>query len=402
VARLTERLTARTAQTTAKPGMYPDGNGLYLRIGDSGSKSWILRYRSGGRRHDLGLGPYPLIGLAAARERANAQRLLKLDGIDPLAKRLASRAATAKVMTFKQVAEAFIADRRAGWHDPQNEKTWRQSLTDYAYSVIGDMPVDQIDTAAVLRVIKPHWEAHTETMSRVRGRIEAILGYAKTCGYRTGDNPAVWKNHISNILPHRSRVQPAKRHAALPYAEIASFMTDVRSLDRVEAGALEFAILTAARTGEVLGAKWNEIDVEARVWVIPRERMKAGREHRVLLSDRALAILAALPQDGDFVFAKQGRQLKNIALHRLLTRRMGRPDLTVHGFRSTFKDWATEHEYRREIVEIALAHANGDRVEAAYARSDLLNLRRRLADDWADWCNGTTGTIGTKVVKLRA
>jgi integrase len=400
MARLTERLSARRVQMVKASGMYPDGNGLYLRVGETGSKSWILRYRANGRRHDLGLGGYPLFALADARERANAQRRLLADRIDPLAERKAARAAVAKMMPFKKVAEAYIADRRAGWRDPKNEQTWRQSLTDYVYPVIGDMPVDAIDTPAVLRVLKPHWETKTETMSRVRGRIEAILGYAKTSGYRTGDNPAVWQNHISNILPHRSKVQPPQKHAALPYAEMTVFMADVRGQDGVEARALEFTILTAARTGEVLGAKWNEINVEARMWVVPGERMKARREHRAPLSNRAMTILSALPRDGDFVFAREGRQLRNVALHRLLTRRMGRADLTVHGFRSTFRDWATERPNGREdVIEAALAHAKGDKTIAAYDRSDRLDLRRRLADEWADYCDGVTEA---RLVALRA
>ena len=261
---------------------------------------------------------------------------------------------------------------------------------DYVYPTFGDLPVSEVDTGLIMKAIEPMWTKTPETATRVRGRIESILGWATTRGYRQGDNPARWRGHLDNLLPARAKVAKVQHHPALPYAEIGDFLTKVRALEGVSPKALEFAVLTAARTGEVVSARWPEIDLAARMWTIPGERMKAGKEHRVPLSDRAIALLKALPREKgtEFVFIgdKSGKALSNMALLMTL-RRMKRNDLTTHGFRSTFRDWAAEQTaYPNEMVEMALAHTIGDKVEAAYRRGDMLEKRRRLMADWAPYC----------------
>src|SRR6266568_5048691 len=344
MARVAERLSARVVQTaraTTRPVMLADGKGLYLRVGPSGSKSWIYRYQTGDKTHDLGLGPYPDIPLATARERATAQRRLRLDGQDPALLRRAGRdqtkLATARAMTFRQCAEAYIAANRAGWRaGSKTERLWSATLATYAFPVFGDLPVQMVDTALVTKAVEPLWASKTQTASRVRGRVESVLDWATVRGYRSGENPARWKGHLENLLPKRSKVARVEHHAALAYAELPDFMVELRQRPGVAARVLEFAILTAARTGEVIGARWSEIDLEARLWTVPAERMKAGREHRVPLSDAALALLSGMERGEDRVFP-----ISNMAMMMLL-RRMGRGELTVHGFRSAFSDWCAE------------------------------------------------------------
>jgi integrase len=407
MARITDRLAAKTAAAASKPGMYPDGGGLYLRVAPGGSKSWILRYRHGGRRHDIGLGPYPLIGLADARQRANQRRRLLVDGIDPLAERRAQReaeaAGRAKTRTFAQCTESYIEAHAAGWRGGKQEAQWRQSLTAYAYPTIGELPVQAIDTAAVLSVLEPIWRTKTETATRVRLRIEAVLSWATARGYRAaGDNPARWRGHLDNLLPARAKVQRVEHHPALPYAEIGAFMARLRPDTSIAARALEFLILTAARSGEVLQARWDEIDLPSRLWTVPAERMKSGREHRVPLSDAAIAIVKAMAaiQLNDYVFPGRRGALGRTALFDQL-RRIGRADLTTHGFRSTFRSWsAGRTNFPREVAEMALAHTVGDAVERAYQRSDLFEKRRQLADAWARFC-AVPAVTGGEVVALR-
>jgi integrase len=402
MARVAERLTARAIQAAKARGLYADGKGLYLRVGPTGSKSWIYRYVSAGRQHDLGLGPFPEVSLAEARERAMAQRRLRINGNDPLAERRSQRHAETvqriKAQTFRQSAVAYIEAHSAGWRGGKQAEQWRQSLTAYAYPMLGDLPVQAIDTSAVLAAVEPVWRTKTETATRVRERIEAVLNWATARGYRAGENPARWKGHLANLLPARSKVQRVAHHPALPYAEIADFMAELRARDGVPARALEFLILTAARSGEVLKAGWDEIDLKERIWTVPAERTKTGRQHRVPLSDEAIA---ALPEcTGEFIFPGRGGAPSKTALFDML-RRMGRDDLTTHGFRSTFRDWAGERTaYPREVAEMALAHTVGDAVERAYARGDLFEKRRQLMQAWADYC--AQPATGGEVVSIRA
>jgi integrase len=385
--RAAERLTARTAQAAKKPGLYADGRGLCLRVGPSGSKAWVFRYMLHGKAHNMGLGPYPDISLAEARERARECRRQRLDGIDPIEARKATRMAgiikTAKAMTFQQCAEAFIAAHQAGWRNAKHRQQWSNTLAAYAFPILGGLPVAAIDVGLVMKVTEPIWQAKPETASRVRGRVESVLDWAMARGYRTGENPARWKGHLDKLLPARAKVQRVAHHPALPYPEIAEFMAKLREREGIAARALEFAILTAARTGEVIGARWSEFDLEAKMWLVPAERMKAGREHRVALSDAAIAILSAMGRKGDRVFP-----ISDMAMLMLL-RRIGRTDLTVHGFRSTFADWVSEQTgFPSEVREMALAHQVGDKVEAAYRRGDLFVKRRQLAEAWARFCLG--------------
>ncbi len=394
MARLTQRLNARSVQVAKTPGMIPDGGGLYLHIGPSGSKSWVLRYRMNGHRRDLGLGPYPLVLLAEARARAMAQLKLRLDGIDPLAARRAVRTPAQAMMTFAACAEEYIEAHSAGWRGGGSEEQWRHSLRDHA-AALADMPIAEIDTAAVLRAVQPIWNTKTETASRVRGRIESILGWATTKGLRTGDNPARWPKHLENLLPAKNKVAPVKHHVALDYREIAGFMAELRVKMGIAAKALEFTILTASRVSEVVGARWSEFDLAERLWTVPAARIKGGIEHRVPLSDAAMALIEGMPRRGDRVFP-----VTTSALSKVILEQLGRRGLTIHGFRSTFRDWAAERtNFPAEVADMALAHVVGDKVEAAYRRGDLFDKRRQLADAWARYI---AGQEDHKVVPLRA
>jgi integrase len=406
MARAAERLSARTVQTVKDRGLHADGKGLYLRIGPTGSKSWIYRYRTGDRQHDLGLGPYPDITLAEARERATEQRKLRLNGHDPLLTRRASRdqarLTAAKAMTFRQCADGYIAAHRAGWRNAVHAGTWPQSLRDYVYPVFGDLPIQSIDIALVMRALEPIWNTKSETASRVRGRIERVLDWATARGYRTGENPARWRGHLENLLPAPRKVQRVEHHPALPYPEIAAFMADLHQLEGIAARALEFLILTAARSGEVIGAKWGEFNLAERLWTVPADRMKANREHRVPLCEPAMTILGQMAEvrTSDYVFPGRdgGRPISKIGLFYTL-RRMNRGDLTAHGFRSSFRDWTAERtNFPAEVAEMALAHVVGDKVEAAYRRGDLFQKRRQLGDAWARFC--TAPAMAGKVVAI--
>src|ERR1051326_2309874 len=409
MARPIEKLTWNQVLRAKRSGYYGDGGGLWLRVGPTGAKSWVFRYRAGGKQREMGLGAIRLLNLAEARAKAReCEKAIRLEGRDPIDQRKAERAAirvdAAKAMTFRQCAEAYIADRT--WKNTKHAKQWPATLARYAYPVIGDLPVQLIDTPLVLAVLKPIWTIKPETASRVRQRIEAVLGWATVHEYRTGDNPARWQNHLDKALQQKTDIRKVKHHAALPDAEIGEFMAQLREQPGTAARALEFAILTAARTGEVLGARWSEIDTAERVWIVPAERMKAGREHRVPLSDRAIALLnekgGGHSVPGAFVFpgARRGSPLSNMSLLMAL-RRMGRPDLTTHGFRSTFADWAAEQtNATHEVREMALAHAVGNKVEAAYRRGDMFEKRRQLAEAWARYCE--RGEREGDVVALRA
>jgi integrase len=400
------RLTARTVATATKSGLYADGGGLYLRIGRSGAKSWCLRYMLGGKAREMGLGGLSKIGLADARKKAAAQRLLLVDRVDPLDRRevenSAKKVEAARSMTFAQCAKAYIDSHTAGWRNAKHAQQWTNTLASYVYPEFGSAPVGDVDVAMVMKVLEPLWTTKSETAGRVRGRIEAVLDWAKARGFRDGENPARWRGHLSNLLPARSKVRAVKHHAALPYTEIGAFMADLRGREGAAAAALEFLILTAARTAEVIGGRWPEIDFATRLWTVPGVRMKGGREHRVPLTRAAMAVLKRMEgQDKEFLFPgiKAGRGLSNMALLKVLER-MGRGDLTAHGFRATFKTWATERtNFPRELVEAALAHVLDDKTEAAYQRGDMLEKRRRLMDAWAEFC-AKRAPAGT-VVSLR-
>jgi|GraSoi2013_100cm_1033763.scaffolds.fasta_scaffold27151_2 integrase len=392
MARTTGRLTALKVEKAKRPGMYADGGGLYLQVTEGGA-SWIYRYMLNGRAREMGLGPLVLFGLAEARAKALDARRLRHEGMDPIearkAERMRGRLDQAKAMTFKQCAEAYIKAHRAGWRNPKHVAQWESTLATYAEPVFGALPVQTIDTALVLKALEPIWTEKPETAARVRGRVETILDWAKVRDFRTGENPARWRGHLDHLLPARSKVRRIKHHAALPYVEMPDFMDALQQQEGIAARALEFTILTAARTGETIGAMWDTINVADKVWIIPAERMKADREHRVPLSSRAMAILeeikSATDKEAAFVFAggRRGKPLSNMAMAELL-KRMGRNDITVHGFRSTFRDWAAERtNFPGEVVEMALAHAVGDKVEAAYRRGDLFEKRRRLMTEWA-------------------
>jgi len=398
MARAVGRLTALKVEKAKQPGMYADGAGLYLRVTDTGAKNWILRFMLDRRSRWMGLGPLLLYGLAEARARALDARRKRHEGIDPIEARRAERARqrldAAKVITFKQCAEAYIASHRAGWRNEKHKYQWSATLSTYAYPVIGALPVQSIDTALVLKVLEPIWTVKSETASRVRQRIENILDFAKVRSWRDGENAARWRGHLDKLLPARSRVREVTHHAALPYAELPGFLASLRTRQAIAARGLEFLILTAARTGEVIGARWNEIDLLNKTWTVPAGRMKAHREHRVPLSPRAFALLGQMQAAGQnhdtnaFVFPgpKPGKPLSNTAFL-MLMRRMGRGDLTAHGFRATFKTWASERtSFQNEIVEASLAHTIGGKVEQAYRRGDLFEKRRRLTGAWAAFC----------------
>ena len=389
-----------------RPGRYADGNGLYLLVDPSGAKRWILRTVVRGDRTDLGLGGLSLVSLAEARETAAAWRKIARKGGDPRAERRAQEALDAShKMTFGQCATAYVEAHKASWKNEKHVDQWTNTLETYCGPVMGALPVQAVDTGLVLQVLEPIWQTKNETASRLRGRIEKTLDWATVRGYRAGENPARWRGHLDKLLPTISRKRRIQHHPALPFAEVGEFMELLRAQEGVAALALEYTVLTAARTSETIGATWPEFDLKAGVWTVPAARMKGHREHRVPLSPRALEILKALDetrQDGTYVFPGRaaGQPQSNMAMLKLLGR-MGRTDLTVHGFRSTFRDWTAERtSYPRDVCEMALAHSVSDQVEAAYRRGDLFDKRRRLMNEWARYC-GTAAKVGD-VVPMRA
>ncbi len=396
---------------SAKPGMHCDGGGLYLQstLGADGTirKSWLFRYALNGRERQMGLGSIETVGLADARQRALDARQLCQQGIDPIEERERQRASratqNAKVMTLDQCRDAYIAAHHAAWKSARHGIEWKQTLTAYVTPIFGKLPVQAVEGGLILKALEPIWNTKTATASRVRGRIEAILDWATVRGHRSGENPARWRGHLDKLLPTPSKVSTVRHHPALPYAEIGAFMTELRARDALSARALEFVILTATRTGESLGARWDEIDLSARVWTVPAARMKGNKEHRVPLSDAAVAVLRQMAEIRESVLVFPGHRRSTLNYHSLhnLLDRMGRGDLTAHGFRSTFRDWAAEcTNFPNHVVEMALAHSIGDAVEAAYRRGDLFDKRRKLMDAWAAYCEKPTGTVG-KVVPLQ-
>jgi integrase len=399
MARSIHHLTDRGTKGKLARGLYGDGGGLYLQVSSTGSKSWLFRFKMAGRVRDMGLGSLTDVPLAKARQKAADARELRSEGKDPIiereAQRAAQRLAEARSVTFQDCAEQLIASKELGWRNAKHRQQWRNTLAAYAYPRLGKIPVADIDTNGVLRVIEPLWRDKTETASRLRGRIEAVLSWAKARGFRTGENPAQWRGHLDQLLPARSKVRRVEHLAALHYRELSTFMARLRAKSGVTPRALEFTILTAGRTGEVVHARWDEIDMTERLWTVPAERMKAGREHRVPLSSRAVAILKEVNafRVNDFVFPgiKRGRPLSDVALLMLL--RGMHPGITTHGFRSTFKDWAAEQTSTPNFVsEAALAHVVANKVEGAYRRGELLEKRRQLMQAWCNFCGSQSVT----------
>jgi integrase len=383
------RLTALKIKN-AKPGMHADGGLLYLLVKSDERRSWIFRYRDRvtGKLRDMGLGPAWDVTLAEARERAaNLRRMLR-DGQDPLqvkhAQKAEARAMHEKRMPFGRCAELYIETHRSGWKNPKHAAQWSATLTAYC-GPIWKLPVDAIDTALVMKCLDSIWTTKTETASRLRGRMESVLAWATVRGLRSGDNPAAWRNHLDQLLPARNKVQAVEHRPALPYAEAAAFMAELRQRNSLAARVLELQILTATRPGEAAGAQWSEFDLDGAVWTIPPERMKAGKEHRIPLAPAVVKLLEALPHVNANVFpGVKGRAITTDAAMKLLKEL--RPGLTAHGFRSTFRDWAAETtSHPREVIEAAMAHRLKDAAEAAYQRGDLLQRRAVLMKDWASY-----------------
>jgi len=414
VARPTNRLSTLTLKKNLPPGLYADGGGLYLQVSQQATKAWIFRFTRAGVPRKMGLGPVSVkpddkrITLADARQKAAAARSLLIDGIDPIAARNARRAqealADAQGVTFKHCADEFLRDNEASWKNEVHRRQWASTLKTYVHPVLGHLPVAGVDTGLVLKILRPIWNAKPETANRVRGRIETILDWAKTHSYRQGVNPAVWKGHLSNVLPKGSKVKRVRHHPALPYADVPEFVAELRDVEGISARALEFTILTAGRTGAVIGATPDEMDLDAKVWTVPPERagtkIDGNEPRRVPLSDRVIDILKALPREKGnphvFIGQKRGKALSNMAMLELM--REMRPGFVPHGFRSTFKDWCAETtNYPNEVSEAALWHVVADKVEAAYRRGDLFEKRRRLMADWARFCESPPRTDGAVI-----
>ncbi|MFG1359947.1 tyrosine-type recombinase/integrase [Xanthobacter pseudotagetidis] len=398
--RETKRLTARTVATLTTPGRHADGGNLYLSISANGGRRWIFLYRWGGKQLEMGLGSARDVTLARARELADAARAQLAEGINPLDVRRAERVV---IPTFGEFADGLVQKIQSGFRNEKHRWQWQHTLEVYA-AALRPIQIDSVTTEDVLGVLQTLWQTKQETASRLRGRIERVLDAAKAKGLRSGENPARWRGHLDALLPKRQKLQRG-HHAAMPYSDVPALVAELRQREATAALALEFAILTAARTGEVIGATWAEIDRKAKVWTVPANRMKAGKEHRVPLTDRALEILDVIEParaEGDFLFpaSRKGKPLSNMAMAMLLKVRMKRPDITVHGFRSSFRDWAGEcTSFPREIAEAALAHTVGDATERAYRRADALEKRRKLMEAWAKFI---AGGAGAQVVPIRA
>lgn len=397
--------TVKELAAIKKPGYHAAGGGLYLSISASGTRSWVFRYVFNKQR-EMGLGSLTKVSLASAREKAREAREIVGAGGDPLADRQARKSALAAELernkTFEWCAAEFIKVKSPGWKSAKHAAQWASTLEQYAYPVIGKMLVKDVEKSHVLAILEPIWKDKTETATRLRGRIDNILDWATAHEYRTGLSPARWKGHLKTMLSAPNKTAKVEHHAALPHAQIGAFMVSLRGMPGNGARALEFAILTAARSGEVRGATWQEIDMNAGVWTIPESRMKAGKEHRIPLSQPAIDLLnkLTLGSGADLVFpAPRGGALSDMTLTAVL-RRMS-VNVTAHGFRSTFRDWAGETTaHPREVIEHALAHQLKDKAEAAYSRGTLFDKRRRLMDDWAKYC-GTVLTIADNVFELR-
>jgi integrase len=395
MAQAVKKLSARAVATIAAPGRHSDGEGLYLNVTPAGARSWLFMWKKDGKRREMGLGSTGSVSLARARELASECRAQVAMGLDPIEARDAAAETKREKPTFGAIADGLIAAKESEWRNEKHRAQWRTSLTEFA-APLRSRPVDEIDTAAVLAVLAPLWQTKPETASRVRGRIEAVLDAAKAQGHRSGENPAAWRGHLAHLLPKRGKLTRG-HHAAMDYRDVPAFVAKLRECDVIAAMALEFCILTATRSGEVYGARWSEIDMAAKVWTVPAERMKAAREHRVPLCDRALPIIERLfeARTGEFVFPspRGQRPLSHVAMAKVM-RRLEIEQATVHGFRSAFRDWAgNETHFPREVAEAALAHVVGDKAEQAYRRSDALEKRRDLMQAWANHCAPASGNV---------
>jgi integrase len=405
------RLTARQVATATLPegenkDLLHDGSGLYLQLmrsvsGDAINKSWLFKFELHGKRREMGLGSLQDFTLAEARQRHRALRQQVSDGIDPLEERRqrdAERAAeAAKTMTFRDCFKACLASHEGSWRNAEHRRQWRTSIEQDVLPVIGDLAIDDIGTPHIIKVLEPIWKAKPETASRTRGRIERVLAWATVRGFRSGDNPARWRGHLQEMFPAVGKIAKVNHHEAMPYVDVPPFMSKLRERDHIAARALEFTILCAARTGETLGATQDEIDFTAKTWTIAAGRMKSGREHKVPLSNRAIEILRSLPHREGRVF-----DIGEVAMLQMLREVNGGKGPTVHGFRSSFRDWCSERtSYPPAVAEQALAHAVGSKVERAYSRSDLFQKRVRLMNEWATWCSRPAVT-GATVVALKA
>jgi integrase len=405
------RLTAAALKRN-KIGIYADGGGLYLQITKAKNggvnRSWLFRYKVGKDRDRwMGLGPTHTISLAEAREAALQCRKARLAGIDPIAQRAERRAAeaqaSAKAITFAEAADGYVRAHAASWRNAKHSVQWPASLRKYVFPTLGPVPVSAIDTPLVLKCLRPLWERIPETANRIRGRVEAVLDWSGAAGYRQGENPARWGGLLEHLLPSPSKTKPAQHHAAMPVAELPAFMAELRAQQGTAARALEFAILTAARSAEIFGAHFNEI--EGDIWTVPAKRMKAGREHQVPLARRATEIIEQMraQRQGGLVFPGRdgSKPLGQTALRQVL-KRLGRSDVTAHGFRSVFRDWCGDHTiFAREVAEAALAHAVGDKVEAAYRRGSALQKRAKLMEAWAQYLAAPIPARDGKVRVLR-
>lgn len=409
--RIVDKLNPLLVAKTTKPGYYYDGNGLYLQVSVTGSKSWIFRFTITGKQREMGLGALHTISLAEARLKAKEQRLMLVNGVDPITARERAREAEAltraKKMTFDECAAQYIAAHRNSWKNAKHAGQWEATIATYASPVFGSLPVAEVDLGLVMKVLNPLWTEKTETAKRLRGRIESVLGWATTTGYRKGENPARWRGHLENLLAAPNKIKPVKHQPSLPWKQIGQFMSSLRQQDGIAPRALEFLILTATRTGETLEAKWDEIDHNASVWVIPASRMKAGVEHHVPLSKEALSLLMKMPRVDKYVFtgSTYGKPLSDMSLTAVL-KRMNEANIkaggkgwidpkednrriTSHGFRSTFRMWGAEsvaHSFPREVIEFALAHKLPDAVESSYQRGTVFDKRIPLMQTWADYC----------------
>lgn len=426
MARMMGRLTAKEVEKKSTPGLYGDGGGLTLQITKAGVKSWLYRYMIKGKAYAMGLGPVHTITLADARQKAAEARKLVIEGGNPLEikrqRLLDAEMAKVKLMTFDQCASAYIEAHRAGWKNAKHADQWVNTIATYVSPIIGSLPVEQVDTGLVVKVLtqpddkgQQFWTLKNETASRVRGRIESVLGWATTSGFRSGDNPARWRGHLENLLATISRAQRIKNHPSLEWSRMGAFVHDLRQREGVAAKAVEFAILTATRSGEVRGACWSEIDLTTKVWTIPASRMKAKREHEVPLSDAAVNLLKALTrkEGADLVFpGSNDKPLSDMSLTAVIRRMNGDTPLwtdkegntiTVHGFRSSFRMWAAEStNYPREVAEHALAHQLPDAVERAYQRGTQFAKRAALMSDWAKFCGTVRDEAGEVVPINRA
>jgi integrase len=404
----TKQVQAAKAPAGKRATNLADGGGLYLQVSAYGTKSWEFRYQLNGERKCVGLGSVDTFSLAEARIRAKKLRQQLADGIDPKEekerKKAEALAKAAALITFEDCAKQYIDTHASGWKNEKHRQQWKSTLATYAFPVIGKLPVNQVDLPHVLNILQPIWEDKTETAARVRSRVEKVLSWATARKYRSGDNPARWVGCLDTLLKAKSKTakgKAKKHHAALPWTEAPAFMGDLRGRNYVSARALELCILTCTRTSETIGARWEEFDLKSKVWTVPAARMKNGKPHRIPLCARAIEVLKDVAKDPEFVFVNGGgKPLSNMAMLELL--RGMRPGLTVHGFRSTFTDWARENtNYSRDTVEMAASHTIKDKTEAAYRRGDLLEKRIKLMNEWCRYCSSTPATADN-VVSIRA